>query len=234
MTSAMNIFKKEIQDYFITPIGYIVIGIFLLVTGWFFFTTFFIYSEANLRNFFNLLPMTFSLVIPAITMRLFAEELHSGSYEMLLTLPVRLRDVVIGKFLACTVFVAIMLSPTLIYAISIAFIGHLDPGPVIGGYLGAILLGAAYSAVGVFASSITRNQIVACIVGMVICFGLTLFDKMVFFFPGQIVEVFTYLAAAAHFENISKGIIDTRDLLYFCSVTFVFLYTSNLVMQSRR
>jgi ABC-2 type transport system permease protein len=234
MTSAFNIFKKEIQDYFITPIGYIVICIFLLVTGWFFFTTFFLFSEANLRSFFNLLPMTFSLVIPAITMRLFAEELHSGSYEMLLTLPVRQRDVVIGKFLASTVFVAIMLAPTLIYAVSIAFIGHLDPGPVIGGYLGAILLGAAFSAVGVFASSITRNQIVACIVGMVICFGLTLFDKMVFFFPGNIVEVFTYLAAATHFENISKGIIDTRDLLYFASVIFVFLYSSNLVMQTKR
>jgi ABC-2 type transport system permease protein len=234
MTQALNIYKKEFQDYFISPIGYIVISIFLLVTGWFFFTTFFLYSEANLRSFFNLLPLTFSLVIPAVTMRLFAEEIHSGSYEMLLTLPVTHNDVVVGKFLAAEAFVCVMLAPTLVYALSIAFIGRLDWGPVIGGYLGALLMGAAFSAIGVFASSITRNQIVACIVGMVICFGLTLFDKMVFFFPGKIVEVFTYLAAASHFENISKGIIDTRDLLYFASVVFVFLYGSNIVLQARK
>jgi ABC-2 type transport system permease protein len=234
MSQAVNIFKKEFHDYFISPIGYIVICIFLLVTGWFFFATFFLYSEANLRGFLNLLPLTFSLVIPAVTMRLFAEEIHTGSYEMLLTLPVTHNDVVVGKFLAAAAFVCVMLAPTLIYAVSIAFIGHLDWGPVIGGYLGAVLMGAAFSAIGVFASSITRNQIVACIVGMVICFGLTLFDKMVFFFPGKIVEVFTYLAAASHFENISKGIIDTRDLLYFASVVFLFLYGSNIVLQARK
>ncbi len=234
MPQALNIFMKEIRDYFTSPIGYIVICIFLLVTGWFFFATFFIFSEANLRNFFSLLPFTFSLVIPAVTMRLFAEELHSGSYEMLLTLPVRLNDMIIGKFLAGAVFGAVMLVPTFVYAISIAFIGKLDWGPVIGGYVGAILLGAAFSAVGVFASSLTRNQIVACIVGMVICFILTLFDRMVFFFPAQIVEVFTYLAASYHFENISKGIIDSRDLLYFGSVIFVFLYGSNLVLHTKR
>lgn len=234
MPQALNIFKKEIRDYFISPIGYIVICIFLLVTGWFFFATFFIYSEANLRSFFNLLPLTFALVIPAVTMRLFAEELHTGSYEMLLTLPVRLNDVIIGKFLAGAAFAAIMLVPTLAYALSITFIGDLDWGPVVGGYLGAVLLGAAFSAVGVFASALTRNQIVACIVGMIICFTLTLFDRMVFFFPSQIVEAFTYLAASYHFQNISRGVIDSRDLLYFASVIFVSLYGANLVMQTKR
>jgi len=234
MNQALTIFRKEFRDYFISPVGYIVVCIFLLVTGWFFFTTFFLFSEANLRSFFNLLPLTFSLVIPAVTMKLFAEEIHTGSYEMLLTLPVTHNDVVAGKFLASASFVAVMLAPTLFYAASVAFIGRLDWGPVLGGYLGAVLMGAAFSAIGVFASSITRNQIVACIVGMVICFGLTLFDKMVFFFPGKIVEVSTYLAAATHFENISKGIIDTRDLLYFASVVFLFLYGSNVVMQARK
>ncbi len=234
MVQALTIFKKEITDYFISPIGYIVICIFLLVTGWFFFSTFFIFSEANLRSFFNLLPLTFSLIIPAVTMRLFAEELHTGSYEMLLTLPVTLNDIIIGKFLAGVVFTIVLLAPTLFYALSIMTIGSLDWGPVAGGYLGAILLGAAFSAIGVFASALTRNQIVACIVGMVICFGLTLFDKMLFFFPGSIVEVCSYLAAGYHFENISKGIIDSRDLIYFLSIIFVFLYASNLVMQKKR
>jgi ABC-2 type transport system permease protein len=223
MTQVLNIFRKELKDYFVSPIAYIVICIFLLVAGWFFFMTFFLYNQANLRFFFNLLPIIFSFVIPAVTMRLFAEELHAGSYEMLLTLPVRLSDIIIGKFLAGVAFVAIMLIPSLSYAICISFIGDLDWGPVIGGYVGAIFLGAAFSAVGVFASSMTRNQIIAFIVGTVICFALTL-----------IIEVINYLGAGFHFENISKGIIDTRDIIYFLSVIFLALYGSHLVLQEKR
>ena len=234
MTRTLQIFKKELKDYFVSPIAYIVICIFLLISGGFFFSTFFIFNHANLRNFFNLLPLTYSFVIPAVTMRLFAEEIHSGSYEMLLTLPVKLSDIVLGKFLAGAVFAAIMLTPTLAYAVSISFIGDLDWGPVAGGYIGAVLLGAAYSAVGVFASSLTKNQIVAFITGMVICFALTLFDKLVFFFPPLVVDVFTYIAAGYHFENISKGILDTRDVLYFASMIFAFLYGAHLVMQEKR
>jgi ABC-2 type transport system permease protein len=234
MTQVLNIFRKELKDYFVSPIAYIVICIFLLVAGWFFFMTFFLYNQANLRFFFNLLPIIFSFVIPAVTMRLFAEELHAGSYEMLLTLPVRLSDIIIGKFLAGVAFVAIMLIPSLSYAICISFIGDLDWGPVIGGYVGAIFLGAAFSAVGVFASSMTRNQIIAFIVGTVICFALTLIDKMLFFFPTGIIEVINYLGAGFHFENISKGIIDTRDIIYFLSVIFLALYGSHLVLQEKR
>jgi len=234
MTRTFEIFKKEFKDYFVSPIAYIVICIFLLITGWFFFSTFFFYNQADLRTFFTLLPLSFSFVIPAITMRLFAEELHAGSYEMLLTLPVRLIDVVMGKFLAGAAFTAVMLAPTLSYAVSIAMIGDLDWGPVAGGYIGGVLLGAAYSAVGIFASSLTRNQIVAFITGMVICFSLTLLDKIVIFFPTQMADVFTQVAAGYHFENISKGILDTRDVLYFASVIFIFLYATHLVMQEKR
>lgn len=234
MSQAIRIFQKELKDYFVSPIAYIVICIFLLVTGWFFYATFFYYDQANLRTFFNLLPIIFSFVIPALTMRLFSEELHAGSYEMLLTLPVRLSDVIIGKFLAGIAFVAIMLIPTLSYAVCTSLIGDLDWGPVIGGYAGAILLGGTFTAVGVFASSMTRNQIIAFIVGMVICFALTLLDKMLFFFPASIVEVINYLGAGFHFENISKGIIDTRDIVYFFSVIFIALYGSHLVLQEKR
>jgi ABC-2 type transport system permease protein len=234
MTQVLNIFRKELKDYFVTPIAYIVICIFLLVVGWFFFMTFFLYDQANLRSFFNLLPIIFSFVIPAVTMRLFAEELHAGSYEMLLTLPVRLSDIIIGKFLAGVAFVAIMLIPTLSYAICISFIGDLDWGPIVGGYVGAIFLGSAFSAVGIFASSMTRNQIIAFIVGLLICFVLTMIDKMLFFFPTGIIEVINYLGAAFHFENVSKGIIDTRDIIYFLSVIFLALYGSHLVLQEKR
>jgi ABC-2 type transport system permease protein len=234
MTQTLRIFRKEFQDYFVSPIAYIVICIFLLVTGWLFFSTFFIYNQANLRTFFGLLPLTFSFVIPAVTMRLFSEEFHSGSCEMLLTLPVRLSDVVAGKFLAGTAFAAAMLVPTLSYAASVACIGEIDWGPVAGGYTGAVLLGGAYSAVGLFASSLTRNQIVAFITGMVVCFSLTVIDKMAIFFPAALAGVLTQISAGHHFENIARGILDTRDVLYFASVIFVFLYSTHMVMQEKR
>ncbi len=234
MVQARHIFVKELKDYFVSPIAYIVICIFLLISGWFFFSTFFIIDQANLRTFFAMLPLIFPFVIPAVTMRLFAEEQHIGSLEMLLTLPVSLSDVIVGKFLACVVFVAIMLAPTISYALWASLMGDLDWGPVLGGYLGAVLLGSAYSAIGLFASATSRNQIIAFIVGMVICFCLSLVDKMLFFFPAPLLPFIHYLGAGFHFENIAKGIIDTRDIIYFLSVIFIALYSTNLVMQDKR
>ncbi len=233
MSQVINIFKKEFGLYFISPIAYIVISIFLLVTGWFFFATFFLYDQANLRNFFNLLPITFSFVVPAITMRLFSEELNIGSYEILLTMPVTFLDVILGKFLAAIAFIIAMLIPTLSYPIIISFLGQLDWGPVIGGYLGAILLGASFSAIGLFASSLTRNQISAFIIGMAICFGLTLIDKMLIFLPRSALGFLQYMGADFHFQNISKGVIDSRDLLYFLSTSFIALYGTHMVMQEK-
>ena len=233
MPQAIHILTKEVKDYFITPIAYIVISIFLLITGWFFFTTFFLYNQADLRQFFNLLPIIFAFVVPAITMKLFAEEVNVGSYEVLITLPVTMNDIIIGKFLAAVVFIAACLIPTLAYPIFITFMGQLDWGPVIAGYAGAILLGGAFAAVGLFASSLTRNQIIAFIVGMVICFVLTTLDKMLFFFPQILLSIIGYLGADFHFQNISKGVIDSRDILYFGSVIFIGLYGAHLAMRSR-
>ncbi len=233
MRQVAHILNKELKDYFISPIAYIVISIFLLVTGWFFFATFFLFNQADLRNFFGLLPVIFSFIIPAITMRLFSEELNVGSYELLLTLPVTFLDIILGKFLAGVVFVAAALVPTLFYSVFISFLGQLDWGPIAGGYLGAILLGAAYTAVGLFASSLTRNQIVAFIIGMIICFFLTLIDKMLFFFPQSVLGIIGYLGADLHFRNIAKGIIDSRDILFFLSIIFIGLYSTHLVMQGK-
>jgi ABC-2 type transport system permease protein len=233
MHQAIRICNKELKDYFISPIAYIVISIFLLVTGWFFFTTFFYYNQADLRNFFGLLPITFAFLIPAVTMRLFSEEMNVGSYELLITLPVTFKDVLLGKFLAGVLFVAAALLPTLAYPICIAFMGQLDWGPVAGGYLGALLLGAAFVAVGLFSSSLTRNQVIAFTVGMAICFSLTLIDKMLFFFPNSLLGVIGYLGADFHFQNIAKGIVDSRDILYFLSVVFIGLYGTHLVMQEK-
>lgn len=233
MQQAAHIFKKEFRVYFVSPIAYIVISIFLLVTGWFFFTTFFLFNQADLRNFFDLLPITFAFIVPAITMRLFAEELNVGSYETLLTMPVTFRDVIFGKFLAAVVLVATMLIPTLSYTITVSFMGELDWGPVVGGYLGAVLLGASFSAIGILASSLTRNQIIAYIVGMAVCFGLVLIDKVLFFLPQSLLGTLEYVGADFHFENISKGIIDSRDIIYFLSVCFISLYGAHLALEEK-
>jgi ABC-2 type transport system permease protein len=234
MKNAIYIFKREFKSYFVTPIAYIVISIFLIITGWFFFSTFFLYNQASLRNFFTLLPITFSFVIPAVTMRLFSEEMNVGSYEILVTLPLKFTQIIAGKFMAALAFVVVMLLPTVFYALSISLMGTLDWGPVIGGYIGAILLGAIFSSVGLLASSLTRNQIIAFIIGMGICLALTLIDKMLFFLPESLLGVLQYLGAGYHFENIARGIIDSRDLLYFITVSFIALYGNHLVLQSKK
>jgi len=233
MRQVPPIFNKEFRSYFVSPVAYIVISIFLIVTGWFFFSTFFLFNQASLRSFFALLPVIFAFVIPAVTMRLFSEELNVGTYEILLTMPVTFKEAVLGKFLAATAFVAGMLIPTLAYPVVVSFLGDLDWGPVIGGYLGAILLGASFSAVGLFASSLTRNQIVAFIMGVAICFALVLIDNLLFFLPSPILGVLGYLGAESHFENIAKGILDSRDILYFLSLIFLSLYATDLAIEEK-
>ncbi|MBN2533095.1 MAG: Gldg family protein [Spirochaetales bacterium] len=225
------IFLEEFKAYFNSPIAYIVIVLFLGITGWLFFSSFFLNNQAELRDFFNLLPFIFAFSIPAITMRLFSEEKNIGSYEILITLPVSFITIIIGKFLAALLFIIIMLAPTLSYAICISFIGSLDWGPVTGGYAGALFLGGAFCAIGIFTSSITKHQIIAFIIGFVICFILTIIDKVLFFIPKSTIGVFNYLSADFHFQNISRGIIDSRDIVYFISVIFVALYGINLTMK---
>ncbi|MBN2032041.1 MAG: ABC transporter permease subunit [Deltaproteobacteria bacterium] len=233
MRQVPHIFKKEFRTYFVSPIAYIVISIFLIVIGWFFFSTFFLFNQAGLRNFFGLLPLVFAFVIPAVTMRLFSEEFHVGSYEILLTMPVTFREVVLGKFLASVAFVAAMLVPTLAYPVTVSFLGDLDWGPVVGGYVGALLLGASFAGVGLFASSLTRNQIVAFIIGVAICFALVLVDKILLFVPAPLTDVLQYIGAGYHFENIAKGILDSRDLLYFLSLIFLSLYATHLALEEK-
>jgi len=231
---ALRIFSKELRDYFVSPIAYIVISVFLLVTGWFFFSPFFIFDQASLRDFFNLLPPVFSFIIPAMTMRLFSEEFNTGSYEILETLPVNGRDIILGKFLAVAALVAALLVPTLSYAVSVSLLGDLDWGPVAGGYMGALFLGGAYGAIGLFASSLTKNQIVAFIIGAALCFALTLVNKMVFFFPASVASVLGFLGADAHFQNIARGVLDSRDILYFVSIMFLGLYGTSAVLEAKK
>lgn len=230
----MLIAKKELAGYFSTPIGYIVISVFLVIAGFLFFSTFFLYGQAELRAYFELLPLLFAFVIPAITMRLFSEERNTGSFEMLMTLPLSTVQVVTGKVIAATVFASIMVAPTLVYAVSVAFVGSLDVGPVIGGYLGAVLLAASYASIGVFASSMTKNQIVAFIIGFAICIVLSLITKFLYFISPKIVSLFEYISADYHFQNIARGVVDSRNIIYFTSVIVLSSMASIYQLEVRR
>ena len=232
--SLLHVVRKELKTYFASPIAYIVMIIFLIVTGWFFFSPFFLVGRADLRDFFSLLPITLVFFVPAITMRLFAEEFSIGSYELLYTLPVTGFDILFGKFAAALVFIFVMLLPTLSYPLFISALGNLDWGPVVGGYLGVILLAGLYTAIGVFASSLTKNQVVAFISAMAICFFFFIVDKVLFLLPSFLAGFFQFLGAGYHFRNIARGILDSRDLVYFISIAVVALYGTHLRIQEKQ
>jgi len=227
------VMKKELMTYFYTPIAYIVITAFLIVTGFFFFKDFFYFKQAEMRAFFQFLPLILTLVVPAVTMRLFAEEIHSGTIEVMLTLPVKTVDLVVGKFLAATLFVSAMLVPTLFYLLTIILVGSPDPGPVVGGYLGSVFLAGAYVAVGIVASSLSRNQIIAFIGGLSICFLLWLIDKITIFLPSKLAFI-EYLGTDYHFRNIARGVVDSRDIVYFLSIIIISILVTVKILDDRR
>ena len=219
---AFIIMKRELKANFSGPIAYIVGGLFLIISGVLFFSTFFINNSADMRGFFLNLPLLLSFFVPALTMRIFAEERRLGSIETLMTLPVKEIHVVTGKYLASFFTTLIMIAPTLIYVLTIKLFGSPDIGPIITGYIGTIFLCAAFTAIGIFASSITNNQIIAFFTGFIICIVLTMLDVFLILIPTPLVGFFSYLSANIHFDALSRGIIDTRDLLYFISIASLF------------
>ncbi len=223
ISPATVIMKRELSSYFTSPIAYIVTALFLLASGFLFFNTFFLYGRAELRNFFAILPITLSFFIPALTMRAITEEKRSGSMETLLTLPVTHFQVILGKYLAVFITGLVMISPTLFYAITCYMFGTPDAGPILGGYLGAVFLIASFCAIGLFASSTTKNQIIAFFIGFTICIVLTLISQFSVLLPAAIVKSVAFISCYNHFESISRGIIDTRDLVYFISLTVLFI-----------
>ena len=229
---ALVIFKREFAAYFASPIAYIVTGLFLIIMGIMFFTAFYLQNRASMRNLFQMLPLILSFFIPALTMRVYAEEKRVGSIETLYTLPVTEFDVAAGKFLASFSASAIMIAPTLLYLIGILPFGTPDAGPIIGGYIGALFLCAAFSAIGIFASSITKNQIIAFFTAFIICIALTMISEFLIFLPAPIVEFLQFLSANEHFTSISRGIIDSRDLIYFVSLT-AFFFSLTVVTQKK-
>ncbi len=234
MHNVWPIFKRELRAYFDSPIAYVVITIFLLVTGWFFTTNFFVVAQADLRVVFGIIPFTFLFFTPAITMRLISEERKTGTMELLVTMPISDTAIITGKYLASLALLGAMILPTLVYAITVALLGDMDPGPMIGGYIGLLLMGAAYLAIGTFGSSLTESQVVAFIVSFFLVFVFFLLDKVLFLLPIWLVTPVEYLAIEHHFQNISRGVIDTRDIVYYLSLIVLALYLAARSLAARR
>ncbi|CAM3393303.1 ABC transporter permease [Rhodothermus bifroesti] len=211
--------RRELRAFFDSPSAYIVLSVFLLITGWFFGSSLFVENVASLQSVFDLAPVLFMFFIPALTMGTFAEERRAGTIELLLTLPVRDGQVIAAKLLAVLLMLLVALGLTGFYGLTIALLGDPDNGATLGGYIGLGLLGLACSALGLLASSLTRNQIVAFILGFAMIFGLYLMDKVTIFAPGWLAPVLEYLSIDFHYRNLMRGVIDSRDVLYYLSLT---------------
>ena len=220
MRETWTLTKRELQSYFDGPAAYVVLSVFVLFTGWFFGNSLFLDNVASLRSVFDIVPFIFLFFIPAITMSTFAEERRSGTLELLLTMPIKDWQVIAGKLIAASILLLAAIGLTLVYAFTVASLGDIDGGATVGGYLGLFLLGITCASIGVLASSLTRNQIVAFIVGFAMIFFLFLIDKVTPFFPGWISGTLQYLGIDYHYRNLLRGVIDTRDVLYYVSLTF--------------
>jgi ABC-2 type transport system permease protein len=234
MSPALVISRREIRTYFNSPVAYIVVTVFTAITGYLFFTQLFLEKQAELRQLFGLTPFLFMFVVPAVTMRLLADEKASGTLELLSTMPVRDWEVVVGKFLAALALVATAIGLTLVFAFSVRLLGPLDRGPAIGGYLGLLLMGGAFVSIGVMCSAFTRNSIVAFIGAFGVSFALYLFGKLTQFMPEALQPLISFLSIDGHFENIGRGVVDSRDVIYYLSIIGTCLLLATTSLESRR
>lgn len=234
-SNTMTIARREFGSYFASPLGYIVIGMFLLLVGFlvFFPFAFLVIGKASLQPMFNSISWLLPLISPAIAMRTFAEESRTGTLEMLITQPVRDWEVIIGKYLGALGLLAICIVCTLTYPLAISRMGELDWGPVVGGYLGLFLGGASYVAFGVMVSSHTKDQITAFFVAFIVGAVFFLLNKALIFF-GSAASVLEYLCPDYHFNSIARGVIDARNIIYFVSVIAVSLLATARSLDSRR
>lgn len=242
MNATVVIFKRELNSYFATPVAYVFIVIFLLLAGAFTFYlgNFYERGQADLAPFFNFHPWLYLFLIPAISMRLWAEERKSGSIELLLTLPIAMRQAVLGKFLAAWVFVGIALALTFPIWISVNYLGNPDNGVILAAYLGSWLMAGGFLAIGICLSALTRNQVIAFILTVVVCFLFLLagfplvLDLFRGWLPQWLVDTVASLSFLTHFQSISKGVLDLRDLVYFLLVIGVWLTAGAIIIDARK
>ncbi len=236
MSSVIPIFKKEFKSFFVSPVAYVLITIFLMISNWLFFNTYFIDNQASMRMFIGRMPWIFLFFVPAVTMRVWSEEKKLGTIELLMTLPVRDYEVVIGKFLASFGFLAVCIALTFSVPATIAFSGDPDWGPIIGGYIGTLLMGTAYLSMGLFISSLSENQVISFILSLVFSFVFLIIGEnfVLYAIPKFLVPIFEYIGFGSHFMSISRGVIDSRDLIYYFSFIFFFLFLNIRSLESRK
>jgi len=229
--------KQELRSYFDSLMAYILLVLFLGFTGlftWMYGSDIFIVNQATLQVFFSIAYLTLFFVIPALTMKSLAEETRSGTIELLLTKPINHMQIVLGKYLATLMLVIIALLLTLPYYITVATIGNIDHGAVISGYFGLILMSSAYIGIGLFASSLTKNQIVSFLIALIIgIFFHIIFGVLAGNFSGSIGQLFYYLSMNTHIESITRGVIDTKDLIYFLSLSYAGIFIAEKTLQAK-
>lgn len=237
MNTILVITKRELRSYFDSLVATIMIVLFLGFTGFFTWISgsdIFMTGQASLRSFFGISYWTLFFFIPALTMRLLAEEKKTGTIEMLLTKPVTDRQVILGKYLATIILITVALAFTLPYVISISKIGNLDAGGTLCGYLALILISAAYASIGIFTSSLTSNQIVAFLSALFIgLFFHIIFGVIAGGLRGLTGQIINTLNMSVHFESLARGVLDTKDLIYFGSVIFLGLFLTEVSLSKR-
>jgi ABC-2 type transport system permease protein len=242
MNSVLAVMKRELKSYFATPIAYVFIVIFLVLAGafTFFYGGFYETGQADLATFFYWHPWLYLFLVPALAMRLWAEERKSGSIELLMTLPLETWHAVAGKFLAAWVFTATAIALTFPMWITVNYLGDPDNGVIVAAYVGSILMAGAYLAVGACISAATKNQVIAFILAVVVCFGFMVpgmglvQNLMSGLLPQWLVDGLVSLSFQAHFDSISKGVIDLRDLVYFGLLIGGCLYANTIVLELKK
>jgi ABC-2 type transport system permease protein len=242
MSAITTVFRRELRSYFVTPVAYVFIVIFLILSGAFTFYlgNFYERGQADLQPFFTFHPWLYLFLVPAVSMRLWSEERKSGTIELLLTLPLTMWQAVVGKFLAAWAFIAIALVLTFPVWITVNYLGDPDNGVILAGYVGSLLMAGAFLAIGSCLSAATRNQVVAFILTVVLCFLLLLagFPMVLDFFrswaPQGIVDAIAGLSFLTHFASIGKGVLDLRDIIYFVLMIGVWLYASAVVIDLKK
>ncbi len=231
----MAVARREARSFSRSLSFYIVIAAFLLITGFSFSSEIFVNLQADMSTVFNTIPTVFLFFIPAVTMGMISREKNAGTLELLTTLPVDDTEIVAGKFLAALQLVVWALAFTLVHLLTIVLLGsNIDFGPILCGYVGLVLLGAVYCAAGIFASSLTDNQIIAFVIAFLILFAFFLMNSAIRLVPAQMLGIFQYVNTLHHLERMTRGVLDTRDIIYFFTLTVLFLRLAVVAMESRK
>jgi len=233
LKNSITIARREISSYFVSPVAYVFIAVFLFLSGYLFERILYLSREATLEYLFHNLVTVLMLVCPLLSMRLFAEENRSGTIELLLTSPVRDWEIVVGKYLAAVCVFALALIFTGLYAAILEAIGQPEWGPILSGYLGIFLFGTSVLAIGLLASSWTQNQVVAAVVSVVVILFMWVIDALAASISGPFSGFFTYLSLSQHYQDFLRGVIDTRHIVYHLSITVAALFLTVRTIESR-